>query len=73
MTVLLFRSPGSPALQTLQPKTRRALDFLKATIADDAVLSRSVRFLSPLKLTDELMQDVLTKYYAHATISPIKP
>lgn len=73
MTVFLLRRPGTPALQTLQPKTRSACDLLRATVADDAALSASVRYLSASSCTPETILNVLTQYAARATTNLPKP
>lgn len=73
MIVFLLRSPGSLALQTLQPKTRSACDLIKATVADDAASSASVRHLNAPVCTPETILDVLRKYSARATARQSKP
>ena len=71
--VLLLLQRGTDPIATLQPKTKRALELLRATIADDVALTHSVRALSPLKLTDEAIQNVLTQYFARAITRQPKP
>ncbi|MCC3151653.1 hypothetical protein Q3A66_01720 [Hymenobacter sp. BT770] len=72
LSLFLMQQTGGP-LVTLQPKTRRALDVVKATIADDAELSKSFRTMSSMTLTNESILNVLTHYHARAIIRQTKP
>ncbi len=72
VTLFLLQQATGPMV-TLQPKTRRALDVIKLTIADDAELSKSFRAMSSMSLTSESIYNILTHYHARAIIRQNKP
>lgn len=62
LTVLLLKTPVQPVFQTLQPKTKSALDLLEAAIADQPELCKDVHRMYTSDCTTEKMVEVVAQY-----------
>ncbi len=64
LTVLLLKTPVQPVFQTLQPKTRSALDLLEAAVADQPELGKDVHRMYPSECTIEKVVELVAQYTA---------